>query len=127
MNPALRRRTVLVVDDEAPSFELFRFILENGGFRAVLASRGAEALRLAKDEHPDLILLDLLMPGMTGLEVCRRLKADPPTAAIPVVFVSAVAGRSEIEEGLRTGGADYIVKPFDPDEIVRKVRAQLQD
>lgn len=120
-------KTVLVVDDEVPSLELFRFILEKGGYRAVLASHGTEALALAERERPDLILLDLLMPSMTGVEVCRRLKSASATSGIPVVFVSAVAEQSEVEEGLRAGGVGYILKPFDPDALLLKIGEALKN
>ena len=106
---------ILVIEDDPDIQQLIHLALEfTGGYRVAVASDGPEGLSKAASEAPDLILLDAMMPGMDGFEVCRRLKADATTAGIPVVFLTAKAQANEIEEGLRLGAVGYLTKPFDP-------------
>ncbi|TFW22046.1 two-component system response regulator [Massilia arenosa] len=120
MNHAL----ILVVDDEASNLALLRQILQPH-HRLVFAKDGARALELALSEKPDLVLLDVMMPGMTGYEVCRRLKADAATAAIPVIFVTALDDHADELEGFDAGAVDYITKPVSPPIVRARVRTHL--
>ena len=115
---------ILVVDDEPLNVKLLRSILSENGYEVLEASNGREALSLA-DHHPDLILLDLMMPEIDGFETCRRLKEDPETREIPVIFLSALQDPKYKIFGSRLGGADYITKPFDQGELLARVRTQL--
>lgn len=118
---------ILVVDDRAPNRELLEAILEEEGFFPILARSGREALRLAADDLPDTILLDVAMPGMDGFDVCRHLQQNMNTAFTPVIFVTAQADDKEsVCRGLALGATDYITKPFDPDELVARLRAALR-
>lgn len=116
---------ILVVDDQASNRELFRDLLEAGGHRVSLASDGLEGIRLAHETSPDVILLDVSMPGIDGLEACRRLKADPVTTVIPVLLVTALAHREHRLAGVEAGANDYITKPIDSADLVLRVRNAL--
>lgn len=109
---------ILVVEDERDIRDLIAFTLRYAGFEVVVANNGAEALEKTQQEQPDLVILDVRMPKMTGYEVCRRLKADSATNAIPIVFLSAKGQEREIREGYDAGGDDYIVKPIEVDKLV---------
>jgi len=117
---------IFVSDDERDIRELMGFTLRFAGFDVVLTADGIEALERIPLEQPDLILLDVRMPKITGYEVCRRLKANPRTRSIPVVFVSAKGQTDEIKQGLDVGAVKYLVKPITPDELVRNVREVLR-
>ncbi len=117
---------ILVVEDEPDIRRLIVLHLERGGFRCVTAASGPEALRLATSRSPDLVVLDLLLPGMDGLEVCRRLRADPATASVPIVMLTARADEVDRVVGLELGADDYIAKPFSPKELVARLRAVLR-
>jgi DNA-binding response OmpR family regulator len=112
---------ILVAEDERDIRELIEFSLRLADFEVVLTHNGEEAIEKASIEKPDLILLDVRMPRMSGYETCRRLKEDPSTSEIPVVFLSAKGQEKEIEEGLDSGALEYIVKPFAPDELAEQV------
>jgi CheY-like chemotaxis protein len=99
--------------------------LQFGGFSVVQAANGVEAVEQAQKERPDLILMDVRMPKMTGYEACRQMKAIPEIRDIPVVFLSAKGQESEIQTGLEAGAEEYILKPFAPDELVKQVQAVL--
>jgi two-component system alkaline phosphatase synthesis response regulator PhoP len=116
---------VLVVDDEPHIVRLVSFALEKDGFDVIDAGDGETAVELARREQPDLILMDVMMPVMDGLEASKRLKEDPDTAEIPIVMLSAKSQRYEQEAGLEGGAERYIVKPFTPKELVGEVRAVL--
>lgn len=113
---------ILVAEDERDIRELIGFTLRFAGFEVVLVSNGTEAIEQALSEQPDLILLDVRMPKITGYEVCRQLKENPATQSIPVVFLSAKGQEGEIEQGLALGAVEYIVKPFAPDELIDQVK-----
>jgi sigma-B regulation protein RsbU (phosphoserine phosphatase) len=118
--------TVLIVDDIAVNLKILRAILKRAGHEVVEASSGQEALRIVRESPPDLVLLDVMMPGMDGYEVCLTLKRDPATAAIPVLFVSALGEVTDRIKGLDVGAEDYLSKPFDNGEVVARVKAQLR-
>mgnify|MGYP001131747484 FL=1 len=112
---------ILVAEDERDIRELIGFSLRFADFEVVLTRNGEEAVERASVEKPDLILLDVRMPKMSGYEACRRLKEDPSTSDIPIVFLSAKGQEREIEEGFDSGALEYIVKPFAPDDLADQV------
>ena len=115
---------LLAVDDEASNLQLLRHILQDQ-YRLLFAKDGPRALELAHQEQPQLILLDVMMPGMTGYETCIKLKADPATAAIPVIFVTALSESSDEVIGFDAGAVDYITKPVSPPIVRARVRTHL--
>jgi two-component system, OmpR family, phosphate regulon response regulator PhoB len=117
---------VLIAEDEADIRDLLAFHLERDGYEVSRARTGTEALRLAQDRHPDLLVLDLMLPEMNGLEVCRRLRQDAATAGLPIVMLTAKGDEVDRVVGLEMGADDYIVKPFSPKEVVARVRAVLR-
>ena len=122
--PADNRPTLLLVDDEPTNLQILRAILQQD-YRLLFARDGDKALTLALGEQPQLILLDVMMPGLTGLDVCRRLKADPTTAASPVIFVTALADADDEAEGFAAGAVDYISKPVSPAIVRARVKTHL--
>ncbi len=120
------KQKILVVDDESAILELIQYNLEKAGYEVVTASDGSMACQKALAEKPDLLVLDIMLPGMDGLEVCRRLTADPQTMQIPILFLTA--RREEIDRviGLEMGGDDYVTKPFSPRELVARIKAILR-
>ncbi len=120
------RYKLLVVEDEADLQELLRFNLEREGMNITLADTGEAAVDLARQQPFDLILLDLMLPRMDGLEVCRRLKADEATAPVPVIMVTAKGEEADVVIGLELGADDYITKPFSTREMVARVKAVLR-
>jgi DNA-binding response OmpR family regulator len=118
--------TVLLVEDERDIADLVRHHLERDGMRCVTASDGATALRLARAARPDLVILDLMLPGIDGLEVCRQLRAEPVTRRLPVIMLTARSDEVDRVVGLELGADDYVVKPFSPRELVARVRAVLR-
>ena len=118
------RPLILAVDDEASNLQLLRQILQDH-YRLLFAKDGARALELARQERPDLVLLDVMMPGMSGYEVCASLKAEPSTAAIPVIFVTALTDTADELEGFEAGAVDYITKPVSPPIVRARVRTHL--
>ena len=117
---------ILAVDDTASDLDLLAKILGREGYNLMLARDGSQALEIAARENPDLILLDVLMPDMDGIEVCRRLKADPATRGIPVIFITAQAESSEILAGFEVGAVDYVTKPFHIPELLARVRVHVE-
>jgi two-component system phosphate regulon response regulator PhoB len=118
--------SILAVDDEEDILELLRYNLSREGCRVTAATTGEEAVRLALSLLPDLILLDLLLPGMDGLEVCRRLKADARTRSIPLIMLTAKGEEADIVAGLELGADDYITKPFSPRVLLARIRTVLR-
>ena len=128
-SPAHRRMPaphILVVDDQPINVQLLKRKLEREGIRVTTASSGAEALESIRSERPDLILLDVMMPDMDGLEVCTRLQSEEQTRGIPVIFITARTGKESRIEGLSVGAVDYITKPIDLDETLARVQTQLR-
>jgi phosphate regulon transcriptional regulator PhoB len=117
---------VLVIDDERDIVTLLRYHLEKAGFQCLEAMDGATALRLIREQHPDLLLLDLMLPGMDGLEICRRLRQDATTARLPILMLTAKAEEVDRVVGLEVGADDYVVKPFSPRELIARIRAILR-
>ena len=115
---------ILLVDDEASNLQLLRQILQDH-YRLLFAKDGPRALELARQETPALVLLDVMMPGMSGYEVCAALKADPLTEAIPIIFVTALTDTADELEGFAAGAVDYITKPVSPPIVRARVRTQL--
>jgi DNA-binding response OmpR family regulator len=116
---------ILAVDDESDVLMVIKTGLEVEGFDVITAGNGRDALALAKEEKPDLILLDVMMPIMDGFQALKALKADEDTCMIPVVMLTGLSERAKIQEALSSGTSYYIVKPFDFDEVVNKVRTVL--
>jgi len=118
---------ILIADDTPSYLRLLKSILSKENYHLMLAITGKEVLLTCKSSCPDLILLDIIMPDIDGFEVCRRLKADPATSHIPVIFITAFQKESEsIVEGFNAGAADYISKPFHPAELIMRVRTHLE-
>jgi DNA-binding response OmpR family regulator len=117
---------ILVAEDEAHIADMITFKLSNAGHRIVRARDGEEAMTLAGIELPDLILLDAMMPGLSGFEVLRRLKADAVLRSVPVIMVTAKGQERDVVNGLREGATDYIVKPFSLKELAARVELVLQ-
>jgi two-component system alkaline phosphatase synthesis response regulator PhoP len=122
----MARVKILVVDDEEDIIELLRFNLSREGYQVFCAASGEEALRLVRSEIPNLILLDLMLPGIDGLEVTRRLKNNSDTKNIPIVMLTAKGEEPDIVAGLELGADDYVTKPFSPRVLVARVRAVLR-
>lgn len=118
-------KTILVADDDPVILGLLEVNFEMEGFTVVTAEDGAVALDQARRSKPDIIVLDVMMPKMTGHEVAAALKADPKLATIPVIFVSAKAQGADVAKGMDLGAADYVTKPFDPIDLVDRVTAVL--
>jgi len=116
---------VLMVDDNATNLQVLQATLEGRGYRLLAAKNGAGALAITAKASPDLILLDIMMPEMDGYEVCRRLKADPATFEIPVIFLTALGETEDKVKGLELGAVDYITKPFQPEEVIARVNTHL--
>ena len=116
---------ILVIDDEFPNRVYLRKLLQKRGCTVLLASNGEEALQLAQERLPDVILVDVVMVGMDGFEVCRRLKANKSTASIPAIMVTAKTSIDDLEKGFEYGASDYIRKPFNPRELLARVKTAL--
>jgi two-component system phosphate regulon response regulator PhoB len=122
----MSKGTILVVEDEKDIRELLRHHLEREHFRVLAASSGEEGLRVARRDHPDLILLDLMLPGLDGLEVCRSLRADAETKRTPIVMLTARSEDADVVAGLELGADDYVTKPFHPRVLLARLRAVLR-
>ncbi len=116
---------ILVVEDEKDILELIEISLQLGGFEVTKAVDGLEAIEKAVAEKPDLILLDIKIPKLSGYEVCKKLKEIPQTMDIPIVFLTARGQEYEVKAGFEAGGNDYIIKPFAPEDLPRRVREIL--
>jgi DNA-binding response OmpR family regulator len=117
--------TVLVADDDIDIRDLVVFKLKQAGYTVVAVGDGPAALGAARTAAPDLALLDVMMPGMSGVDVCRELRADPATARMPVILLTARVMEADVETGFAAGADDYVVKPFSPRELVSRVQAVL--
>lgn len=115
----------VIAEDEPDIRELIAFTLRFAGHEVVTGANGEEGYELAKKEQPDLVMLDVRMPRMTGYEACKRIKSEPEIAHIPVIFLSAKGQESEIEQGLAAGAEEYLLKPFAPDQLTERVKAVL--
>lgn len=117
-------KTLLLVDDEPLNLQVLQNILQ-GSYRLVFARNGERALKLAKEQQPDLILLDVMMPGLSGHQVCQQLKADPKTAAIPIIFVTALSDPNDEAKGFELGAVDYLTKPVSAPVVKARVKNHL--
>ena len=125
-SPSPQDSLILVVDDVQQNIQVVGTMLREAGYSIMPATNGAAALQRVQKKLPDLILLDLMMPEMDGLEVCRRLKADPATQPIPIIFLTASNEMSHLVQGLEAGAVDYVTKPFNPPELLARVRTHLE-
>lgn len=116
---------ILIAEDERDIRDLVAFTLRFAGYEVATASNGEEAVELTPKEKPDLILMDVRMPRMTGYDACLKLKASPEFKYIPIVFLSAKGQESEIQAGLEAGAEEYLLKPFAPDQLTERVKAIL--
>jgi putative two-component system response regulator len=127
MNDVLEKPTILVVDDSPDNLSLISGLLKDL-YKLKVANNGDKAIKIAHGEKkPDLILLDVMMPGLSGYEVCESLKADPATRDIPIIFLTAMTGADDEKKGLELGGSDYITKPISPPIVLARVKTQLQN
>jgi DNA-binding response OmpR family regulator len=117
---------ILIAEDERDIRDLINFTLGFAGYQVVTTSNGEEAYQAALREIPDLILLDVRMPRMTGYEACKLLKQEDSTRNIPIIFLSAKGQESEVKTGLEAGAEEYILKPFSPDQLVERIKAVLK-
>ncbi|OZA98870.1 MAG: DNA-binding response regulator [Rhizobiales bacterium 39-66-18] len=125
MHSAKRRDIVLVVDDSPETLSLLTDALEEAGITVLVAVEGANALALVEQITPDIILMDAIMPGMTGFETCRALKTNKALAHVPVIFMTGLSETEHIVQGLEAGGVDYVTKPIVPSEIIARMKAQV--
>ena len=122
----MAKESILVVDDEEDILELVRYNLTKEGYRVTGVATGEDALRSARSESPDLVLLDLMLPGVDGLQVCKLLRSDKRTSRIPIVMLTAKGEEADVVTGLELGADDYITKPFSPRVLTARVRAVLR-
>jgi two-component system, OmpR family, alkaline phosphatase synthesis response regulator PhoP len=117
---------ILVVEDDRDIADLVAHYLQKSGWEATIASAGDDALAIARSRPVDLVILDVMLPGLSGLEVCRALRSDPATAAVPIIMLTARAEEADRVIGLELGADDYVSKPFSPNELVARVRALMR-
>ena len=122
-NPA--QQTILVVDDSPETTQVLSRRIESWGYRVLTSTSGEEALRIAEEQRPDLMLLDIMMPKMKGRQVCAQLKANPATQHIPVIFLTALGLADHVKAGMDLGAEDYLVKPFEPEELKERITVCL--
>lgn len=120
------KEKILIVDDEKDIVKMLSYNLKKEGYRTVDARDGEDALELVLREHPDLILLDLMLPGIDGLEVCKQLKKEPKTSRIPIIMLTAKIQETDKIVGLELGADDYVSKPFSPKELIARIKAVLR-
>ena len=120
------KEKILVVDDEEDILELVRYNLAKEGYRVACVTSGEQAMKEVKEDAPDLILLDLMLPGLDGLDVCKRLKSDPVTSVIPIIMLTAKGEDADIVTGLELGAEDYVTKPFSPRVLLARLKACLR-
>jgi DNA-binding response OmpR family regulator len=118
---------ILIAEDERDIRDLITFTLRFAGHEVIATANGEEALQTALQEIPDLVILDVRMPRMSGYEACEQIKANESTQHIPVVFLSAKGQESEVQAGLKVGATEYILKPFSPDQLSERIRAILEE
>src|SRR5688572_23815252 len=116
-------KKILIVEDETDILHLVQLYLEKEGYRTCTATTGLDGLRQAKSEHPDLVILDLMLAELDGLEVCKQIRADPRTSRLPIIMLTAKAEESDTIVGLELGADDYVTKPFSPKALVARVKA----
>jgi phosphate regulon transcriptional regulator PhoB len=122
----VKREKILVVEDEKDLREVLTYNLGREGYKVLSAENGSEGLKRARKDVPDLLLLDLMLPDLDGIEICRRLKKDPVTSSLPIIMVTAKGEESDVVLGLGVGADDYVTKPFSPKELLARVKAVLR-
>lgn len=122
----MSKEKILVVDDEEDILELVRYNLVKDGYRVTCVSSGEQAIQKLREETPNVILLDLMLPGMDGLDVCKKLRTNPATAGIPIIMITAKGEDADIVTGLELGADDYLTKPFSPRVLLARIRAILR-
>jgi phosphate regulon transcriptional regulator PhoB len=122
----MSKEKILIVEDEKDIVRMLEYNLKKEGFKTLSARDGEDAVSLSEKECPDLILLDLMLPGMDGLEVCKKLKSEKKTAAIPIIMLTAKSQESDKIVGLELGADDYVTKPFSPRELIARIKALLR-
>ncbi|OPZ75044.1 MAG: Response regulator PleD [Verrucomicrobia bacterium ADurb.Bin474] len=122
----MKNPRILIVDDQPINIKIVQRRIERAGMDVLAAYNGEDCLRVVEEQRPDIILLDVIMPGMDGFETCQRLKANPETADIPIIFITAKSAKEDVLAGLDTGAVDYITKPLELDETLARIRTQLR-
>lgn len=120
------KETILIVEDEKDIVKMLNYNLSKEGFKTLSVRNGEDAIDSAKRDHPDLVILDLMLPGMDGLEVCKALKGDSKAASIPIIMLTAKSQESDKVVGLELGADDYVTKPFSPRELIARIKAVLR-
>lgn len=120
-----KKHVILIVDDDTTNLQVIGSFLYNKNYKIILAKSGKDALKSVENNPPDLILLDIMMPGMNGYEVCDKLKANNQTKDIPVIFLTAKTETKDIIKGFKTGGVDYITKPFIKEEFLARIQTHI--
>ncbi|MFO7979629.1 MAG: response regulator [Candidatus Aminicenantes bacterium] len=120
-------KKILIVDDDPEILRLLASRLKNSGYDVVSASDGESGLKKAITKKPDLVLLDIIMPGLNGFEVCKRLKENDKTKLIPVIMLTALAGEKDLSKGLEEGAVCFITKPFSAEDLLHKIKTAMQD
>ena len=118
-------KKIFIIEDDRSAIRLIEYVLQQAGYEVVTATDGVEGLRRATSEHPDLIILDIMLPGLDGFEVCHRMRQRSETANIPILIISAKARQDDKDTGFRVGADDYLTKPAEPAEILAKVETLL--
>ena len=116
---------ILVIEDDPSALKLVEYTLEQEGYQVISAKDGLEGIKKARDEHPGLIILDIMLPGLDGYDLCQQLRQKPETSLLPILMLSAKARQDDKDIGLRMGADDYLTKPADPSIILAKVNALL--
>ena len=124
--PATRAQTILIIEDEPDIAEILKYNLEKNHYRVASAGSGEAGLSMAREALPDLVLLDLMLPGIDGLEVCRKIREDAHTRKLPVIMLTAKGTEADVVVGLTLGADDYVVKPFSTTELMARIRAVLR-
>ena len=118
-------RTIFIVEDEKDHLELLKLVLEQNRFSVLSTSSGDKAVPLITQMTPDLVILDVMLPGLNGFEICKALRANPATAALPVIILTARSARADVEAGTQAGANLYVKKPFDADALITQIRSLL--
>ena len=120
-------KKILIVEDDPNTLMFIEYTLGQEGYQVLSETNGLEGMKKAKDEHPDLVILDIMLPGLDGYEVCHQLRQKPETANLPILILSAKARQEDKDVGIHVGADDYLAKPADPSEILAKIQALLID
>ena len=122
----MKQKHIIVIEDEKDILDVLEYNLKREGFRVSTSSDGKMGLKMVRQDKPDLVLLDIMLPEIDGLEICRNLKSEPSTSAIPIIMVTAKEEESDVVLGLGLGADDYVTKPFSPKELIARIKAMLR-